>query len=427
MDFVEYRRQFFEAVRDQPLDPTHKWYVPIYGENIVDPVRLLRDRILLSDGTGSSHLFAGYRGTGKSTELRRLKRELEVEGSIVLLVDLDYYLNPTAPIDITDFLLIVVAAFEEAARELLPSDALARGFWERVGAFLRRQSIDIEELSIGVAAGVEANLKASLKSDPTFKQRLQEALSGHLWQLENQIRAHLAEIVDALKSHHEGKSRLVLIVDSVEHLVDTSATKASVSASLQTVFTLHADRLRFPMIDVVFTIPPYLQILERAALSTQFGGSISTLTSIPVLNRTSSAPNPSGLATVIEVVNRRKPDWRELLDEQSMHTIVLASGGHLRDFIHLLRECIILASGFDTNLETIVRTAVRQVSKDYRMLVQDEAEWLVKLRETGEPPLETNDDRLRLARFCDVHLVLSYSEGTDEWFAVHPLAVPQLE
>ena len=66
--------------------------------------------------TESVRLFSGYRGTGKSTELRRLKRRLEESGHLVFLCDMEDYINLSTPVDVTDFLMAVAGSFDEAIR-----------------------------------------------------------------------------------------------------------------------------------------------------------------------------------------------------------------------------------------------------------------------------------------------------------------------
>ncbi len=43
-------------------------------------------------------LLSGFRGTGKSTELRRLKDQLQASGYLVVLCDIEDYINLSTPI-----------------------------------------------------------------------------------------------------------------------------------------------------------------------------------------------------------------------------------------------------------------------------------------------------------------------------------------
>ncbi len=68
----------------EPLKPDDSRYQPIYsGGHCEDPVARLRTRVEFAE-IESLQLFSGFNGSGKTTELFRLRRDLEKEGAIVL-------------------------------------------------------------------------------------------------------------------------------------------------------------------------------------------------------------------------------------------------------------------------------------------------------------------------------------------------------
>jgi hypothetical protein len=67
-----------------------------------------------SDSSGQ--LLSGFRGAGKSTELRRLRRDLTQAGYLVVLFDVFDYLSPSAPIDISDFGIVIAGAATSSTR-----------------------------------------------------------------------------------------------------------------------------------------------------------------------------------------------------------------------------------------------------------------------------------------------------------------------
>jgi hypothetical protein len=72
----DFLRGFYRNLSDKPLEPDHPWYVPIYIDSAAasaDPVQRLA-RGIEWNPLQSAQLFSGFRGTGKSTELRRLRR-----------------------------------------------------------------------------------------------------------------------------------------------------------------------------------------------------------------------------------------------------------------------------------------------------------------------------------------------------------------
>jgi hypothetical protein len=72
-----------EGEGERPLEPDDPYYVNILGGTPEkDPVRRLWQRIQLASSESVS-LLTGFRGNGKSTELRRLKKLLEESGCTV--------------------------------------------------------------------------------------------------------------------------------------------------------------------------------------------------------------------------------------------------------------------------------------------------------------------------------------------------------
>src|SRR5216683_6746861 len=113
----EFLKNFFRSANFLPLEPTDPKYVQIYSDPELpsdrdnDPVLLLGRGIEWTPGE-SVQLFSGFRGTGKSTELRRLRKHLKDEGYLVALCDMQDYLNLSTPVDITDFLMAVAVHSE---------------------------------------------------------------------------------------------------------------------------------------------------------------------------------------------------------------------------------------------------------------------------------------------------------------------------
>ena len=110
-DDKNFLKSFYRQLRDRPLEPDDPMYLPLYSDSALapaDPVEQLTPAIEWGDGLESVQLFSGFRGTGKSTELRRLRARLQSQGQYkVVLCDMQQYINLTTEIDVSDFLLAV--------------------------------------------------------------------------------------------------------------------------------------------------------------------------------------------------------------------------------------------------------------------------------------------------------------------------------
>ena len=106
---------FFNALKDRPLEPDDAEYVSrVHDEDDDDPIADLARQILWNEG-GGTYLFTGQRGTGKSTELRRLRRDLRAQNCEVVLHDMGAYLHETEPVEVGDFLISLMGASRECS------------------------------------------------------------------------------------------------------------------------------------------------------------------------------------------------------------------------------------------------------------------------------------------------------------------------
>ena len=172
-----------EAMIDRPLDLTkaedRALYVPVYDQVAPeeDPVRLLANQIRRSRTRSTAHLFSGYRGSGKSTELRRLQNLLTDAGYEVFFLDMDGYLDPHTTVGIGDYLLDIAGAFDDELRKRPAGAPPTESFWDRLGGWFDKWQINVDELSgeIGIDAGISAKIgfKATLKENPDFRRALE--------------------------------------------------------------------------------------------------------------------------------------------------------------------------------------------------------------------------------------------------------------
>src|ERR1051326_8794219 len=147
----EFRKAFSQAVTDRPLDAGHAFYVPIYEREGTseDPIALLLEQIELRAGDSSAHLVSGYRGSGKSTELRRLAAKLEERGFSVCLVDIEQYVNTGVATDISDLLLVLAGALSDGLQAKFGTKVVGESYWKKFVGFLGRVHFNLEEISAG--------------------------------------------------------------------------------------------------------------------------------------------------------------------------------------------------------------------------------------------------------------------------------------
>jgi hypothetical protein len=260
-----------------------KYVDSLHGPAARDPVQELANQIDLSDSAGA-YLFTGNRGTGKTTELLRLATILREYDCEVFYADMADYLTLTQRVEVSDFLISVLGAFSEKIGIRFTDDPGKPSFFERIRSFLN-SNVQFTEVKIP-AGWIE--FKAALQQNPTFKEQLQERTRGVIEQLVKQARDFVIEAVQYVRGQRANPDlKIVLIIDSVERLRGVGNTEdiREIFKSAETLFSSHADKLRFTALTVVYTVPPYLSALAGALGSVYAGGRIYALPSVHIYER----------------------------------------------------------------------------------------------------------------------------------------------
>lgn len=397
-------------------------YVPSLHGGDKDLVQELSDQIDFDEG-GGTYLFSGNRGTGKTTELMRLAQLLGKMDCEVFYVNMAEYLNLTKAVEIPDFLISVLGAFSEKIEERFGENPGKLGFFDRASKFLKT-NVQINGFTIPVA-GVD--LKMTLLEDPVFKQKLQEGLRGHVTKLVMDARVFVTEAVELVRSKTSADKKIVLIVDSVEQLrgIGGSNDIAEVFKSAETLFSGHADKLRFSPLHLVYTVPPYLSALVGSLGALYSGGKIYMLPSVHVyegLPKDGTAPiqSEAGLDTMVEVVKGRFPEWEEFFSRTQLQRLAASSGGDLRDFFRLVKLCISQALYKPLPLLDDVLKGAESDLRNDMPLAHDDRDWLRKVVKSHKRELDNIDRLPDFARLTESKYILNYRNG-DDWFDVHPL------
>jgi hypothetical protein len=424
-------REFYNQLVDRPLEPDDKFYEPFVAEEgSGDPIQDLATRISWSEAA-SVNLLSGQRGSGKSTELRRLRKILHDDGCEVFLCDMRDYMNLTTPVEITDFLMSVMGALNEEVYQAYQQNMSRQRYWERLVHFLMTD-VQIKDLKLETGlSGTKVGLTASLKDDPTFKRRLQEHLRGHVARIVQQAHEFATEVVTLIRTRHsDPNKKVVLLIDSVEQIRGVGTDDADrVHRSVTTLFSGHADSLHLPLLHVVYTIPPYLTPLAPGLGQLLGGGTVCSLPSVHI-QHPDRTPDENGLEVMSRIMNRRYHTWRQIFTLPQLQRMALATGGDLRDFFRLVRDCLVKASSIrEMTLpvtDTVIQSAENHLRRDMLPIATEDAVWLKRIAESKRPELESIAELPRLARFFDTKLVLNYRNDED-WYDIHPLLRDILE
>ena len=423
--------EFASRLSDRPLDPANPadagWYIrdlhvqaDLDGRER-DPIARLARKIERAQGS-QVWLFTGNIGSGKSTELRRLRGLMKEQQHVALLADASDYINLHQPVEISDFLISVSAAFAVEAGKLLHQDQIAAGYWERLRNLLLNTQISVNQVAVksalpGLDTGID--LQAAIKLDPDFKLRLQQHLQAHLSTLRGEVEKMLEEIGQKIRDQYGDDCKIVLLFDSLERLRGSGEAADQVFSSLRRMFTQFHDMLRLPGIQVVYSIPQYLVRLEPQLYALFGDAAFCSLTSAHVFLKHSRNLDVAGVKVIHEIIGARYPEWRTYLPEPALDRLIEASGGDLRDLFRFLGG-VLLELEDNENADTAVTYVLSQVARTLTWITEPNLRRLQYVSQTKQLPRGSLEDMDALVRDLETKRVLMYLNG-EEWYDIHPL------
>lgn len=426
---LEKRRRYYNACKvDEPLNPDDPRNVDIdqlegmvRGDNWVD--RLANNIILSSEP--SFQLFSGLRGSGKSTELRRLRYRLNrssVSPMLTVLINAEEVLDLSACLDHTELLASVVNGIE---REVLtlegkdPNQALQDGYLTRLWSWLTRTNVELGSGELSIPGGLD--LLVELKTRPTLRQRLRQTVAQHLSTFLLQVRQEVRELEERAKRC--GFTGIFVIVDSLEKLRGSGESFEDVLKSAEHVFSHGAPYLRLP-VHTLYTVPP--------ALYTRLRNEIVFMPVLKVRDAKTNAPDPVGMAALRRLVRHCIPDedLQALLGpdcEGRLEEIFRLSGGYPRELVQLLRQ-LLSKSSFPVS-EREFQMVLRELKTSYRMVTPASAfSWLAQVDQEHFLTIQDSAHTPIADAVLSNNGVLHYYNG-EPWWGLHPAvrAIPGVE
>lgn len=408
--------EFTNALRiGQPLDLSNPEDVQLYTEGLHgarDAVKRLATEIRRIEG-GGVFLFAGQPGSGKSTELMRLKSILAAPMVKVYYCDLEDWLNLNEPVTLGSFLVALLASWVDQAGTVAGQQSLA----ERFVGFLRNTQLVPEGLEFGIeAGGLKAGLSLALRTDPQFRQQIEAAIRGRRTNILQQAQAFVAALVNDLCPQGE---KCVLIADSLEKIRGYGEQQGEVYTSLQGLFLSDGAALKLPGVHVVYSVSPFL-IEQNNQLPALLGtGAVSTMPSVHVFKQRSADEDEEGVAAMVELVRKRFARCLDVFQEPQLRRLALGSGGDLRDFLRSIRIVITDEIESFPVTDEMLDYALAQVCPP-KQIPNEHIQWLARLDASHESELSGDIGAAVLQQYLASKHVLVYLNG-EAWFSVHPL------
>ena len=409
--------EFIRAVQDlEPLDIAKEGdsrrYVPhLQGKR--DALGRLKAEINYRIDAGV-YLFTGQIGSGKSTELLRLRAELQGPACKVYYCDLEDWLNLNAPIDLASFLLALIAAWVEA----IGTNVAQRTPVQRLVDFLTRTQISLEGINLDAGLPeVKAQLQLALKTDAGFRARLEATLKSNVGSFVNQAHRFVAELVSEICAQNE---KCVLIADSLEKIRGYGDEANKVYESVQEIFLSEGRALRLPSVHVVYSVSTFL-LAQNPQLPSILGqGVVVNMPSVHVFKKRSNELDGAGVEQMTALLARRYPQWSNLIPTDLLASLIRDSGGDLRDYLRAVKVVLLELETSPESAPQEVLDVVRSLISPPRLIPSAHIAWMARLERSHEAELDDKIDSMTFQRYLATKHVLAYLNG-DAWYAIHPL------
>lgn len=418
-------RRWNAALSVLELDPRDEiernYYVELVqpGRGQVDEIGASIDISLKTD---SVHLISGPRGSGKSTELLRLRDSLENRGHPVVYFDILDYVNEEEALDVEIFLVVMGLAVSDALDPEGGAASFATQLRDWIGQW-RPQDLEAEAaldtgpISITISGWLAKidELGPEMRGNPAFVKWLRNSVTSYVRNLKERV----DRLISDLASAHGGGQSLVIIVDSLERVGSSRQENAEKTARL---FLDHPRRLTFPRSHVVYTVPPVAPI-KFTGFETAFGGVLHQIT-VPRVGQIDHGGVEAQL--FVDAIERRVGDISKVLDQtEVVDRVVRASGGHLGDLFALMSRILVVARARGAELPVsrdIAEEAIADFLPTFRPGTQEAEQvlrWVVGNDDHSAPSEQAVPI---LAHLLATHVVL-HRRNSQDWYEAHPLSL----
>lgn len=392
----------------------------VRGEGAV--VDHLAQRIRLS-AKPTCLLLTGHRGSGKSTELKRLQRELENGEKRFFVVfcearsDLD--LND---VDFPEVLLTLVYQLAKQLKEradISLNPDVFKDRWERFKKLLGNFSFEGVELDV-----VLLKITGAIKNSPDARDQVRKAMepdTGNLLHAANDVIGE-AKLELSKKHYHD----VVILVDDLDKMVLREHAAAGCSTAEHLFINRHAQLSAFKC-HTVYSMPLALAYsAQEQKIANLYGGHppvipMTRITHRPPKGTVYKAGMDLFRAVIAARLRQAGQDEAAVFENDKIRDrLIKLSGGQPRELMILIREAII-GGGLPIKDDAVDR-AEREGRRAYARQLREE-HWTV-LKQVGKKGKinRTLDNDEVVREVLDSRAVLQYV-NKEEWYGLNPLVM----
>ena len=422
----EMREKVYNAFDPSPLradlaenDSLYVCLDSVRGDGKV--VDRLAEKIRLA-GDFTCQILAGHKGSGKSTELRCLKRKLETGDKrfFVVFCDSDNDIDRN-DVDFFEVLIsvvrqTVVQLHEKTNIELQPG--YFRDRWERIWSLL---SSKIGFDKIDLEAGL-ATISTTIKSSPDTRIKLRDSIesdTGNWLAAANDLIGKA--ILDLRKLGFFG---LVILIDGLDKLAPRHLPDHNCSLAERLFIRREAQLTAFKC-HTVYTMPLALAYsTQEPTIANLYGGAVPVLPMIRISNppEEGGGDYEPGITKCRDIIQRRLQscgaNTEQVFDsDDTRDYLIRYTGGQPTELMYFTREALITSFPID---KAAVERPIRERRRAYlRQLRAEHWPVIEQVRQTGN--FERSEENEQVIRdLLDGRAILQYSNGGD-WYGVNPV------
>jgi AAA ATPase domain len=420
--------EMYNAFTPMPLQPGDPAYVDcraVRGD--ADVVEDL-GRTVSRSREFTYQLYSGYRGSGKTTELLRLKKDLEDRGHVVVYFAADEEDISVQDAQYTDILLACTRHLLKKLKEEANSAPILdwlKGRLKNLKAVMLTE-INIDQINLEVGLKEFAKITAAVRTEPGQRQKIREMLEPHTETLIQALNAFIAN-----DNQLSGKSKLLVIADNLDRIVPIFRDNGR--SNHEEIFLDRHEQLKALNCHIIYTVPISLIYSRWATELKDNYGIPQVLPSIMVRQIDGDHYCTAGLDILKTIIRLRlSSEMREVFipqvfeSDDVLQELCLTSGGYVRDLVQLMQEAITKTDVLPISAKAVQRAtdALRDV---YRRAVEED-QWEV-LRQVHQSKGIENDDIHRSLLFSRCVLEYRYFDNQGDkrtWYDVHPVLWKEL-
>ena len=358
------------------------------------------------------YLFSGHRGCGKSTELRRIRRELHTDDLYYVVLadaakeldvnnlryhDILLHVAGRLAAQLTDDGITVDPEHLESLRAWFTKRVEVR---EKTKEFAEQARVGLRaETGIPFIGKIFGEISSAFKTNSTYKEELRRTLQNYFSEFASAFNTFVEASSSAIREANNG-CQILFVVDGTNRLRDQDARS----------FFL-ADVHQLQQVESLFIYCAPIHLMYESSMSTHGFTKTFQLPMIRIENADGSI-HQAGYSAMRDMLHRRANP--KLFADGVADYLIKYSGGHPRSLFRLLQSTFSFAEGtvFDMNS---AKRAVRQLASDYRRILSPhDYEILVRADRSPTDPQHSVEAR-------DLLHNLALLEYKDYFWRSHPV------